>query len=90
MRPVNAAACKIRLDHLRRLGGVEAGRVIGLTARDGALHCAGGERLRPTLRDHRIHTSGDRIPDQFRQARDQAERIQHHTLPAAGGTRREG
>ena len=86
--PVSAAACRVGLEHLGRLGGVEPGRVVAVTAGDRACDGAGGERLGPTLGDHRVHASGDRVPDQLRQAGDQAEGVQHHARPPAFGARR--
>ena len=57
-----------RLDHLRRLSGIETGGVVAIPTGDRTLDGAGGERLGPPLRHHRIHTARHRIPHQLRQA----------------------
>ena len=67
--------------HLRRLGGVEACRVITCPVR-GRADRAGSERLRPTLSSNPIHAPDQRIPHQLGQARRQIERVQHHARPA--------
>jgi hypothetical protein len=68
-----------RVDHLRRLSGIETGGVVPMPTGDRTLNRAGGERLGPPLRHHRINTARHRIPYQLRQPSGQPERIQHHT-----------
>jgi hypothetical protein len=55
-----------RLDHLRSFSGIETGGVVAIPTGDRTLDGAGGERLGPPLRHHRIHTARHRIPHQLR------------------------
>lgn len=65
------------LQHLRRLRGVEPGGAVLPSTVDRAGDRAGGERLRPLLRDLRVNATGDRVPHEFRHAGGGAERVEH-------------
>ncbi len=71
-----------RLDDLGSLGGVEPRSRIALPGGDGGADRAGGERLRPTLRQQRVDAADDRVPHQFGQAGCETERVEHNTRSA--------
>jgi len=69
---------EVPLQYLGGLGCVEAGRVIPVAACDSSLDCAGCERLGATFSHEGVDASANRIPDHFRQSRDESEGVKHH------------
>jgi hypothetical protein len=62
-----AGGVEERLDHLRRLSSIETGGIVPIPTGDRTLDRAGGERLGPPLRHHRIGAARHGIPYQLRQ-----------------------
>ena len=67
---------EVGLQDLRRLGRVEAGRLVAGAAAHGAADGPGGEGLGATLGRHGVGAPLDRVPDELRYAGREVERIE--------------
>jgi hypothetical protein len=63
--PSQRGGVEVALQHLGGLGRVEAGRVVGVAAGDGAFDGAGGERLGASFGDQGVDAALDGVPHQF-------------------------